>query len=115
MENIIKTILETIKKITDNLDKTSKLALLTALGLFILSKIISIFKFNIPGLSITPIALVLFTIGFNIIKENKDNSSNDIKSKAYFIFGSILSGLSLLIFGCIAIVYPFIILGSIML
>ena len=56
MENIIKTILETIKKITDNLDKTSKLALLTALGLFILSKIISIFavyhKYNVTTISI---------------------------------------------------------------
>ena len=115
MEDKFKNIVNIIKTKFNNLEKRDKIILITAVILFVFSKIISIFNFNIPGLNVIPTALTLALIGFNIVKSNKENSKHDTKSKIYFVLGSILSGISLLIFSCIAIVYPFIILAAIML
>lgn len=115
MDYKLKNIIEIIKNRTNSLDKTNKVILLATLVLFLIAKITSLFNFNIPGLNIIPTALILSIIGFNIIKANKEKSTYNIKSKIYLIFGSILTGFSLLIFGCIAIVYPFVILGAILL
>lgn len=115
MEDKFKNITNIIKTKFNNLEKKDKLILITAIILFVFSKIISIFNFSIPGLNVIPTALILAFIGFNIIKNNKENSKHDIKSKVCFVLGSILSGVSLLIFSCVAMVYPFIILAAIML
>ena len=115
MESKIKNIFEIIKTKFNNLEKRDRIILIIAITAFIFSKILSIFNLSIPGLNVIPTALILALIGFNIVKNNKESSKHDIKSKAYFILGSMLSSISLLIFGCIALVYPFIILGAIML
>lgn len=115
MESKIKSIFEYLKDKFNNLEQKDKYILTGAGSIFIVSKILSLFKLNIPGLSVMPYALLFSFIGFNIVKNSKENDSNGIKSKLYFLLGSILSGLSLLTFSCMAIVYVFIILGMIML
>lgn len=115
MDSRLKNIFQLIKDRTNSLEKRDKIILLTAIALFITSKITSLFKLNIPGLNVLPTALILTFIGLNIIQQNKDKKNENLKNKMYYILGSILISFSILIFGCIGIVYPFVILSAIFL
>lgn len=108
-KNFKKNIIKTIKNL--NL-KTKTLLLLSAI-FFILSKLLSLFKINIPGLNQIPIIMILLGICLNILKKYEEEE-NSKKRILYIILGAIpLTLVSFFIFGFL-ISYPFILISLFM-
>ena len=115
MNDIFKNILGVIKSKIDTLDNNNKKILFGTIGLFIVSKILLLFNIHIPGLNILPVTILSFFIGVNLLIKYKKSVKDNIKSKAYTLIGFILVSISSFIFFCLALIYPFIIFGSIVL
>ena len=110
LKNISKNILNIIDNKTKNLNNKTKLMLGLSILIFIISKLLSLFKINIPGLGILPITLLSIVVALESFKRYKES-----KQKIYLILGSITSGIGALFLGCLIIVYPFIIASKILL
>lgn len=110
LEKTLSVIINKISIKTKNLHSKTKLLLISSVLIFIASKILSLLKFNIPGLGVLAPTLILLAIGLEQFKKYHAN-----KQKINLILGSIFLGLSTLIFGCFIIIYPFIIISTILL
>ena len=112
-ENLKETCIKNINLLQskfNNLENKNKLILSSIVITFILSKMLSIFKINIPGLNVMPICLVFVLLALT----NMDKYKNT-KNKLYFILSSIFLGITTLIVSCLIITYPFIIASKVLL
>lgn len=110
LKNISKNILEILDNKTKNLNNINRLILVSSVVGLLLSKLLSSFKINIPGLSTLSISLILIVSGLELLKKH-----NTTKQKSYLILGSITLGIASLLIGCLVITYPFIIASTILL
>lgn len=109
MENILNTISNKLLNQFKNNDKKVQILIFSSIILFIFSKLLNLFNFNLYGVEVCSFGLLTLAIGFKILEMYKANSK-----KTFLVLSSILIGLSSLIFGCLIIIYPFIIASTIL-
>lgn len=91
-------------------ENKNKLALVVSISTFILSKVLSLVKINIPGLSIMPICFIFIFFGLEVLNKYKETNK-----KTYLALSTLLLSIPGLIVGCLLITYPFIIASKVLL